>query len=54
MKGIRVLVVLKNDGISKTDILRSAHGRPQREENSQTRDSFPEQDGHLKTARLRD
>lgn len=43
MKGLWVLVVLKNDGISKTDILRSAHGRPQWEENSQTRDIIPEQ-----------
>lgn len=43
MRGLRALVVLKHDGISKTDILKSAHGGPQWEENSQTRDSSPEQ-----------
>lgn len=43
MRGLRALVVLKHDGISKTDILKKAHGRPQWEENSQTRDSSPEQ-----------
>lgn len=43
MKGLRVSVVLKSDGISKTDILKSVHSRSQWEENSQTRDSSPEQ-----------